>query len=276
MYSPPNVLVDSDQQRDSGLNSNRQQSVDCEPGCPSGQAARGGGCAGPMLLASNLCRLESHFPSIEMLDHLALVCRCSENSERALDSSKLAAFRRCNARASWPTRQWRPSHHSLRPTHLEAAKFELWILDFKRRKIAVIGFCLRRRTSSGRASTFFRGCRERRRLICHNCRGGTPWPLLVVRNLHLSRSSSSLHRGCPRRDTPTTGAGETLAFPGSAQKESPGHDGWVTFGDNSSGPWLSDVWTIVNLAGLNERITVGETVQSNVVVFDLGIKRGDF
>ena len=41
-------------------------------------------------------------------------------------------------------------------------------------------------------------------------------------------------------------------------------------------PWLSYVWTIVDLAGVNERITVGETVQSNVVVFDLGIKRGDF
>lgn len=42
------------------------------------------------------------------------------------------------------------------------------------------------------------------------------------------------------------------------------------------GSLLSDLWMTLDVAGLHERITVGETVESNVVVFDLRIKRGDF
>ena len=38
----------------------------------------------------------------------------------------------------------------------------------------------------------------------------------------------------------------------------------------------SDVLTILDVASLYERITVREAAQTNVVVFDLGIKRGDF
>ena len=58
------------------------------------------------------------------------------------------------------------------------------------------------------------------------------------------------------------------------QKKSPSRNGWVTFG--LEGPLLSDLWMTLDVAGLHERITVGETVESNVVVFDLRIKRGDF
>ena len=42
------------------------------------------------------------------------------------------------------------------------------------------------------------------------------------------------------------------------------------------GSLLSDLWMTLDVAGLHERITAGETVESNVVVFDLRIKRGDF
>ncbi len=56
-----------------------------------------------MLLASNLCGLGSHSPYSECWTTWSTSIG-SENSERALVSSKLAAFRRCNARASWPTR----------------------------------------------------------------------------------------------------------------------------------------------------------------------------
>jgi hypothetical protein len=50
----------------------------------------------------------------------------------------------------------------------------------------------------------------------------------------------------------------------------------IILGCDPSGPLVSNVWTSFDLADLHEGVTVGEAAQPNVVVFDLGMKRGDF
>ena len=203
-----------------------------------------------MLLASNLCGLGSHSPYSECWTTWSTSIG-SENSERALVSSKLAAFRRCNARASWPTRG---GGHLITPfgqltVRLRNSSCGFWTL--RRERLPLLDFACEKNTSAVGPLHFFVGAGNA---------GETPANEPQASNVFALRARwQARRRRSQQRVTKIT------------------QPRWLgDFRLQLEWPWLSDVWTIVDLAGVNERITLGETVQSNVVVFDLGIKRGDF
>ena len=90
-----------------------------------------------MLLASNLRSPEFHHRLAGMLDHLAHFMG-SENSERTLDSSKLTPLERCNARASWPTRNAGQLVTPVGQLVVRLRKLALRILDFAERRLLLL------------------------------------------------------------------------------------------------------------------------------------------
>ncbi len=107
-----------------------------------------------MLLASNLRSLELHHHLAGMLDHLAHFTG-SENSERALDSSKLTPLRRCNARASWPTRNAGQLITPFGQLAVSVRKLALRILDFARRRLLLLDLAFREEHFCGRGVYIF-------------------------------------------------------------------------------------------------------------------------
>ena len=92
-----------------------------------------------------------------MLDHLAHVYRFQEFGT-ALDNSKLTHFRRCNARAFWPTHSAGQLITTLRPTRRETSTTR--VADFGLRRadrLLLLDFVFEEGDFCGRAFTFFRG-----------------------------------------------------------------------------------------------------------------------
>ncbi|CAN5855567.1 hypothetical protein BH18ACI4_BH18ACI4_06490 [soil metagenome] len=159
----------------------------------------------------------------------------------------------CNARASWPT----PTAGHLITLFGQLAEREenstcgFW--NFKGGEIAVIGFCLCGKNFRSPVITFSRASLRTLASCLQSSRRRVTFSRLTL----FSANSSPTYR--KRREKKIT------------------QPQWL--GDlRLQLEWspLSDVGTIFDVAGFHKRITAGETVQSNVVVFDFGIKGGDF
>jgi hypothetical protein len=127
-----------------------------------------------------------------------------------------------------------PSHHSLEPTRRETPTLALRILDFARRKIAVIGFCSREKPSEGHALTFFRVHLERN-LARHLSGCASVRTPTFQRRRNLYRDELGLRIGAPTEETPLRRL-RAKRFRSLQAKKSPSRDGWVTFGYNSKRP----------------------------------------